>query len=199
MADTCKFISTRGETKGNRCNLNPRQNSEFCHKHRNSNAAKGKHIDNDDKLKNDPIFNKKKEKVKNERTSVWSWTINSNTPYDKMNEEEKQRFKDFIDDTMEKDNIINYIEDKTSDNPSANIDKIKTDHYFEIGPMNGLLHAHGYTKITHHGFLRLKLNELRSDARAIFGKNIHFHFPVSSDHESLWQSYITKHNSASHV
>lgn len=156
-----------------------------------------KKIDNTNLLREDPIFNKlvKHEKTKakvSERSSVFNFTINSNSSYSKMTNEDKLRFKNFIDYVFDEDRVLDFIYDRESpDNPRKNIKRVAIDYYFENSGKN-LLHVHGLVRIKHHGFLRTKLTELRAFARKVFGKNVHIDLKGETDFNTSWENYIKK-------
>lgn len=193
----CRYIYWKGPKKGSRCPHRPR-GSEYCYQHRETAEALSHRENRAVVLNEDPIFNGAGQAPKPaavERTSIYHWTINSNQPYEKMTPEDKKKFKKYIEDLMTNDKILDYVTDKNAPD-HRNIDNVKTDYYFEVSPTAGLLHAHGYVSIKHRGFITLRLNQLRADAQKLFGKNLHFHWPVSSDSEATWAAYIAK-NSAS--
>jgi hypothetical protein len=154
-----------------------------------------KKIRNTNLLLNDPIFNngvKRQKKRAGERNSNWNFTINSNSNYGKMTDQDKKLFKNFMNFVFDEDRILDYITDKESpSNSRKNIDKVKIDFYYE-NSANNLLHAHGILRIKHHGFIRLRLNDIRQLARKIFGKNIHIDAPVNSDTNTSWENYMKK-------
>ena len=130
---------------------------------------------------------------KKPRSSVCAVTINLNKPYDGLSADEKARFKQFADYLFDKRNIVKYLTDQTNpSDPKKNIDNLQLDYNFEVGRLHGLLHLHGLIRIQHHGFYRLRLNDIREVARRMFGHAIHLNAPVSGDPIAAWQAYMKK-------
>src|SRR5687767_12783845 len=97
----CGYKFYKGKHKGTQCET--RSKSAYCHRHRNCIEATG--VDKSDGVKNDPVFantNKPASVEGNPTTeklhsSVFAITINSNIPHKNMTEDQKGKFKKFID------------------------------------------------------------------------------------------------------
>lgn len=208
----CDYVFVKGLKKGQMCPDIGRYNGRCCkHKRKEAKVEGGQDLKdlaekktksrakakaNTDKLRDDEIFNENvredKAEEPKERSSIWNFTVNTNTDYDKMTADDKRKFKKFMSMVFDPDNIFDFITDlEALDDSKQNVDNVEIDYYFENSSKN-LLHAHGVIKIMHHGFLKLKLNEIRSMAKIVFGKAIHLDAPVSSNHQEVWQNYIAK-------
>lgn len=187
---SCEYVYPRGKRAGKRCEVVPRQGTR-CNRHRET--GKPKNIN----VKDDPVFAEpaaaEPASVVKSRSSIWSMTINSNQVFEKMSVEEKTKFKKFIEYITLKNNFFNFITDKSSpDDSTKNIRSFETDYEFEAGTVTGCLHAHILIRVTHNGYLVLRLNDIRALAFKIFKRNLHIHAPVSSDQTSAWSAYLAK-------
>lgn len=206
---TCNYRFVKGAKAGVQCDQPGRYNGKCCrhktkipgsHAVNVSSMVEEKKANNTEKLKEDEIFNdmvqEKQPDEPKHKSSVWRFTINSNTDYDKMTKDDKLRFRRFMEYVFDENGIFDFLADLNSINDSrANVDEMNIEYYFENSSKN-LLHAHGILRIKHHGCFRLKLNEIRNLARTVFGKNIHIDAPVSSDYDTAWEEYIKKHGVA---
>ena len=204
----CDYMYSRGSKRGTLCDAMGNYDGKCC-KHKAKPPPEGggentiqrlkkmslddKKAANTEKLKDDPIFNDKVEEPKSKtKSSIWNFTINTNTNYDTMSADDKKRFKKWMANVFDEDSIFDYVTDQESyDDPKKNVDEIKTDYYFENSGKN-LLHAHGIIRILHHGYLRIRYNDIRDYAKIIFGKNLHIDMQASSDHVNAWENYMSK-------
>ena len=90
----CSYVFVKGKNKGP-CTTIPREGN-YCHKHKKYSVEKE---DKSVQIEGDPIFEKaiaepKKPKM---RSSVFNYTVNLNKVYEKLSDEEKAKFKKFID------------------------------------------------------------------------------------------------------
>lgn len=207
----CDHVYIKGLKKGTQCTDFGRYNGKCCkHKPKEEptgmkyKTAKVRAAENTEKLRDDEIFNEDvrdavPEETAPQKSSVWTFTINSNTDYDKMTKSEKLKFKRFMKYVFDEESIFDFITDLQSPEDSRqNIDAAGVDYYFENSSKN-LLHAHGILRIKHRGHLRLELNKIRALAREIFGKNIHIDAPVGSDYIGSWENYMKKNGIAGKI
>ena len=119
--------------------------------------------------------------------------MNLNETFKSMTREQKEKFRDFAKDLFDKKDILQYFKDRDSpQNPLANIDKVQINWKPEVGPKKGRLHLHALVSIEHHGFLTFQANELREDARTLFGHSVYLQCPVSSNQKVKWENYVNK-------
>ena len=127
-------------------------------------------------LKQDPIFNQQvaeEEPASNQKSSVWKFTVNSNTIYEDMTKGEKTRFKTFMDTVFTPVKIMEFLVDsECPEDPTEDLESIEVDSYFEVGS-KGFLHAHGIIRMIHHGYYTLQLNNIRKYGELKLGKKIH--------------------------
>jgi hypothetical protein len=84
-----------------------------------------------------------------------------------MTTEQKHQFK----------NLVNFIFTE------KNIDKVKSEYYYEVGDTQHWLHAHGAIKLQHTGNYRLADEKIRGVVEKILGKKVHFNMTGSADVE----------------
>src|SRR5678809_1257189 len=120
---TCRYTYWKGPKKGQRCTHRPR-GSDYCYHHINTaEAAKARGERRVSALDDDPIFNgaggagaadDAAPKPRPERTSIYHWTINTNQPDEGMSDDDKKRFKSYIDRLMNNEKILDYVSDRTA-------------------------------------------------------------------------------------
>lgn len=209
----CDYVYSRGLKRGLMCE-SPGNYGGRCCKHKVKDksqpgnsmdqlkqlSAEEKKAENTDKLKEDPIFNDKVQDAKpTSRSSVWTFTINTNTNYDNMNDDDKKRFKRFMSYVFDKEGIFDFVTDQESyDDPKKNIEEVEIDYFFENSSKN-LLHTHGFIKIIHHGYLKLRYGDIKEFAKIIFGKNLHMDFQAGTDAVTGWKNYMAKQGVAGKI
>lgn len=210
----CDYMFIKGMKKGQRCtdfgkyqgrcckhkrkaSPEPKESSNIEDIVKSKKSPKQKAVENTNKLRDDEIFNDNVRESANldgpdPKSSVWNITINSNTDYDKMPAADRKKFKRFIDYIFDENGIFDFLTDMNSpDDPTANIENMHSDYYFENSSKN-LLHCHGILRLKHHGHYKLEVNKIRSLAKQMFGKNIHLDAPVTSDYVGSWENYMSK-------
>ena len=134
----------------------------------------------------------KKRKKKNRSTELFM-TLNLNEKFANMSREQKQKFKDFGVNLFDKRHILSYFRDQTNpENPLANMEHIQISWKPEIAPHTGKLHLHALVAMEHHGFYSFQANELREDARKLFGHSVYLNCPLSSNAKIKWLNYVNK-------
>lgn len=215
----CDYVYLRGVKRGTQC-VDPGNYDGRCCKHKYKNKDNNlplsilKNLSLDDDLHDDPKIRAKEntERLKsddilgdqiqsqdthdNQKTSsssIWNFTINTNTNYDSMTNEDKKRFKRFMNYVFSEEGILSFLTDIDNPNdPTANLDEpVKTDYYYENSSKN-LLHSHGIIRLVHHGRYKLRYNDIRDIAKVMFGKAIHFNAQVHSDGPDPWEEYMKK-------
>lgn len=189
----CNYVFIRGKNADQQCKSKCINDTDRCRVHQTTGR---KHADEQDKLEKDAVFGetiaKKAPKEKGIKSSFWAITINLNQKYEGLDDETKQKFKDFAE-YIASENIFDFITDQSSpDNPRANVVSEKYDVAFEVGEQKGFLHTHIAVDITHRGHLKLGANKIRQLGREIFGHSIHLECPVSSKSDVAWENYLNK-------
>jgi len=197
MSAHCGYVYKSGRHAGEHCEIRPTNGERFCYKHKKAAEKRSVRVHESDALGSDSVFaapGATREPAKaapKRRFSNWMITINSNQDYSKMSADEKKLFKDFIDYTFDRNNIVKFLTDTTSGNHD-NIVNLMVEHYFEVGPINGRLHMHGLLSVEHTGNFRLEFNRIRDAARRILGRTIHLSAPVSGDQSKAYAQYAQK-------
>lgn len=195
MSKVCEYVYTRGKRAGRQCDVCPKSGN-LCNEHKDRKVKKVANLENDE------VFGQsvKAPREKAPKSSVWTITCVLNTPFDKLGEKDKKNFKNFIEFTFDKSRILDYISDQASPDDSArNIVEIECDHAFELAPNTGLVHSHALLSVKHHGFIRLRLNDIRAVAHKIFNKNLYINAPVSNDYQSAYRAYMMKNQGPNKV
>jgi hypothetical protein len=190
--NTCAYHYYKGAKKGTRCTTHTR--GQYCHRHAGCAAATG--VDKSAAVANDPVFQAAAPSPKSEEklsSSVYAITINSNTAHDKMSEDDKVKFKHFVDYFCDQgQGMFDFLEDSTADDPHENIKEIVCEHFYESGSKLGLVHAHVYLSIVHTGHYRILLDDLRALGKQVFGQRIFIGVMASSDPNTAWRNYLRK-------
>jgi hypothetical protein len=194
---SCSYVFNRGKNKGGQCAIKPRQGSR-CWKHPEREKAVPADLSTDEVFgEPEPVATAPTAKL---RSSVWTWTVVSNTKFEGMSTAEKMKFKNWIEYVFSQDNITDFITDQNSpDDSRKNINKIEIDFAFERAPTTDFLHAHGFLHVLHSGFMRFRVNDLRAFALKIFKKNFHIHMPCGYDALQGWKNYCQKNQSGNKV
>src|SRR5688572_9251616 len=137
----CKHIITKGKLQGQACKLNGLHDG-YCWKHKKK--AVPEHIAKE-------VTGGAKKVGPKYKFSAFRWTINSNTNSVNMNVDQVKEFKRLIGFVFDKDRVVEYLVDRTNEDPKTNLDELATDYFFEIAPTTHALHAHGVVKLKHHG------------------------------------------------
>ena len=193
---SCKYIFRVGKNVDTQCTRVPR-NGDYCYKH---NKCKTK--DAGATIAHDEVFGGTigaQVARANLKSSVYAITIVSNTVFDNMPLEAKQKYKSFIDFLFQRDNCINYLSDYTADNPADNIHEIKIEYFHEVAPATRYLHTHALIDLVHTGYYKYRIDELRAICEKIFGKKFHINIIAGSDPGIHWKNYIRKQQSGNSV
>jgi hypothetical protein len=110
-----------------------------------------------------------------------------------MTTKQKHRFKILVGFIFSKDNIVQYVEDRTSpEDPQKNLEDIKSEWYFEVGNTQHRLYVHSMLKLKHNSNYRLSNKKIRGVVEKILGKKVHFNASGTSNANMAWHQYITK-------
>ncbi len=147
----------------------------------------------DDEVFREYFPDEKEKKKKKGRSTDMYMTLNLNEAYATMTIERKQLFKRFMVDLFDKRKILSYFHDKDDPtNPLANMDDVQIEYKPEVAPKTGRLHLHALVAIQHHGFYTFQANELRAEAKRVFGHNVYLSCPISSNEKIKWSNYLQK-------
>jgi hypothetical protein len=151
-----------------------------------------------DQVSTDPIFQSLPQahpspKGAKEKSTDIFLTLNINEYFAHMSPEQKVKFRDFCIDLFDKKRILTYLVDRFSpSNPLANVESVDIRWRVEVGPKSQKLHVHSLIAINHTGFLTFRANDLREEARKIFGHHIYLSSPISSNERTRYANYINK-------
>eukprot|EP01127_Copromyxa_protea_P018775 TRINITY_DN597_c0_g3_i8.p1 TRINITY_DN597_c0_g3~~TRINITY_DN597_c0_g3_i8.p1 ORF type:complete len:120 (+),score=17.82 TRINITY_DN597_c0_g3_i8:418-777(+) len=110
-----------------------------------------------------------------------------------MSVDEKREFKNLADFIFSEENVAKYLIDRNSPHdPTKNIVKLSSEHYFEVGGKQGRLHMHGVLKLTHTGHYQMNEAAIRQLAEEVLGYKVHFNAKGNSDQDAATQAYIKK-------
>jgi hypothetical protein len=189
---SCKHIGTRGGNAGKGCR-NKANHGDFCAKHKKKKCPA---------LAQDEVFGQPEQPQKEPaaakyKFSVFQWTLNSQSDFSNMTTEQKHRFKNLVGFIFSEDNIVRYIEDRTSpEDPQKNLADIKSEWYFEVGNAQHRLHVHGALKLKHTGNYRLSNEKIRGVVEKILGKKVHLNASGTGDTDAAWLQYAKKNQAA---
>lgn len=192
---SCKHKFTRGRLEGQTCQANGVHEGGYCYKH--------KKLVVPDKINKavtggseKPVDKPVEKKVK---FSSFKITVNSNNTVTKLSVAQINEFKELIKFVFSKDNIIEYLIDKTNADSSKNLVKVESDFYYEIAPGNKSLHSHGLIRLTHTGFYKLDLELIKGIIDGVLGKKSHVHVAAAGDPDAAWEAYMRKNQSAEKI
>lgn len=218
---TCRFVCVKGPNRGQRCQIRPRNGEFCSKHATSKIAVeaikpqlpidpeevvetiKDRHTVN---LLADPILGdgavevvdggavkkpKKGQRKLKEKSTVIMVTLNSNQPLGSMDDKAKTAFKELAAQIFDGNGPVEFLSDRTHDNPADVIKSIDSKYHFEVSAAN-LLHLHGIIKIVHTGFLKWHANKVRDLAISMLGHNVYLNSPISSDPVHSWEQYIAK-------
>lgn len=201
---TCKYVYAVGKYAGKQCDIRP-GSGDFCYKHKAIAAKTAARKVATEAIAADPIFGGKQGQVAaagpKKRFSVFNCTINSQKNYSTMSDEEKTRFRDFVDWLFDPSGstALKFMTDQKAPPGESgqllpgrgNIVEAKAEHYFEVGDL-GKLHAHGQIQVVHTGHITFHANRVRAAAKKILGYTIHWDCQATSDHARAYSEYMRK-------
>lgn len=194
----CGYLHYKGKNRGKPCERMTKE--ERCHKHKNCSTDKSVNKDGTNRLADDPVFADlapAKNAGPKVKSSVFLVTFNRNKTLESMSDEDKKKFRDYIDFVMSKENLLtHYLKDTNGADLNAVIRNIDVERSFELSHDAGLLHAHVYINIQHNGHLTLNIPDMRALARKIFGENIHINVQATSDPTIGYLNYTRKTGTA---
>ena len=103
-----QLLVKKGKNKGP-CTTIPREGN-YCHKHKKYAVEKE---DKSVQIEGDPIFETKAQsepKKPKMRLSVFNYTVNLNKVYEKLSDEEKAKFKKFIEYVFDQKRFFNFVQ-----------------------------------------------------------------------------------------
>ena len=189
---SCKHIFTKGKSTGETCKNNAHHDG-FCWKHKKNvvpdhiaNEVGGKKV----------AAPKAKSKFK---FSVFMFTVNSNTNAAKMSVEQVREFKRLIGFIFEKEKVVEYLVDRSSDDPKTNLVELDTNFFFEVAPTTHALHCHGLVRLKHTGNYSLDIPSIRAIIAGILGKKVHINVRANGDDQLSWEQYCKKNQMADKI
>ena len=185
----CEHIIAKGAKEGQQCDGNGLHGG-YCWRHKKKVVPV--HIANE-------VGGPAIDKPKKYKFSAFRFTANSNTSSVGMSVEQVKEFKRLIGFVFDKDNIANYLVDKTNDDPKVNLAELDTSYFFEIAPTTHALHAHGVVKLKHTGHYSLATDVIREIIDGSWGKKVHLNIQASGDSDAAWAQYIQKAQGAEKV
>ena len=136
------------------------------------------------------------EKAIKYKFSAFRFTVNSNTSHSKITPEKVREFKRLIGFVFDKENVVEYLVDRTNKDPKANLDDVQTAYHFEIAPTTGAIHCHRVVRLKHHGNYIMSIDVIRDIIGGAWGKKYHFNVKADGDSNAAWEQYMAKNAGA---
>lgn len=121
------------------------------------------------------------------------FTINSQKDASKLSDEDRNKFKSFINKYLLSDDVFQFFtDDNSKDNVKKNIVSVEQKGEIEIGNKVNRYHAHAIIKIEHTGFFHFQPNKFRDFAKKELGYTIHLDSKFGSETSRIWEQYMAK-------
>lgn len=176
MSNTCVFIITRGERKGEPCGANAKYDilgEMYCAPHADRIQQRAKRKENSIRIMNEiqgpAVTELPGEKI---NTSVFYFVINSNKTPEKLGPAGVKKFIAFTNMFNREDVNFSYLfSTNHTEVDRSKIMSFRSHADVEVGESHGALHANITVEYVHKTWLRYDLDKLRKDIKSYLGYN----------------------------